>query len=104
MNHRTEDLTLWRMTGQDVYNKTTFASPVLIEARYQEKDEVIVDSTGRDVVSSTQIFTETELKVGDYVVLGISADLTPTDDARQLVRVNQLRFVTNNADVYKGML
>lgn len=98
-------MTLWRMSGRDVYSKATYAAPVSFSGRYQEKDEVIVDSTGREVVSNTQIFTdELELKPGDWIVLGTSVAASPTDDARQLVRVNQLRFVTQNADVYKGML
>ncbi|QDP62309.1 MAG: hypothetical protein Unbinned8472contig1000_9 [Prokaryotic dsDNA virus sp.] len=104
MNHRNEAITLWRQAGQDVFNKATYDSPVTFQGRYQESENVYMDEMGRELVSNTAIFVELELKVGDWVALGTHADTSPVATARQIKRVNQLRFVSQSADVYKGLL
>lgn len=105
MDHRTEAMTLWRITGQDMFNKATYSAPTPFNARYQDKEEVVVTTDGRQITSSTQIFTEDlALKIGDWVVLGTSVDAAPPVGARQIEMVSHKRFVTQNANVYKGIL
>lgn len=105
LDNRNVTVTLWRFLGQDAFNNPTYQPPVQIQCRYLDTESVFVDNNGREVTSRTAIVTEDlALQIGDWIVLGTSAEASPTEDARQLVMVSHRRFVSNNADVYKGML
>jgi hypothetical protein len=60
---------------------------------------------GREITSTTQIFTEDmKLQIGDWVLLGTHIDAAPPAAALELVMTSHYRFVSNSANVYKGVV
>jgi hypothetical protein len=76
INHYKQIATLWATTP-DGFGGYTFAAPVQVNCRWEEKTELVPTST--DVVSRAIVYmgTETAVKAGDYLILGISEVQSP---------------------------
>ena len=73
----TQTLTYWQQTGVNGYNEPTFAAPVQRICRWEDKVEKIQDDEGHDYVARSRIFLADDVAMGDYLMLGTSADLNP---------------------------
>lgn len=57
----------------------SFAEPVEIAVRWEERGELYIDAAGQEKRSSAVIFSSEEVKVGDYLYLGTLGDLSSAD-------------------------
>lgn len=68
MPHRA---TWWALSAGDGYGGDAFASPVVIDCRWEENKEVFTSQIDRrEMVSQALIITDQLLGVGDYLCLG----------------------------------
>lgn len=75
----TQECTLWVSTGTDGYNQPSFAAPVQIICRWEEKTEKIQGDDGVEVLSRARVFLAQDVALGDYLVLGTSAGADPRE-------------------------
>lgn len=94
-----ESCTYWAKTGTDQYNKPTFVSPIVINCRWEDVAEQVIDKHGAEIISKSRIFAAVELSAEGYLAHGdhsMSADpltLTGAHEIRQAKRVPDLRAV-----------
>ncbi len=72
-----EDVTHWTMTGTDGYGGFTFAAPIKVKGRWEDKAELFINEDNEQVVSAAVVFLGDDIAVGDYLGQG---DLTETAD------------------------
>ena len=71
----------WDRSGKNKFNKPTFAAPVEKICRWEDKEELFIDTDGMEVKSQGVIYTAHDMASGDYVYLGELADLSSSDEA-----------------------
>lgn len=72
-----QDLTYWAPLGKNEYNQTTFAAPVTVKCRWEDRAVLFRNSEGQEVISSAVIYPISPLELKGYVKKGIHADLNP---------------------------
>ena len=73
--------TVWTASGSDLYGNPTYAAPVKIKVRWEERTERTLDSTGNDILSQAFVFMSQKYDTGTYLYLGVSTDATPPNGA-----------------------
>lgn len=91
--------TYWAKSGSDQYNKPTFVSPVVMNCRWEDVSEKVIDKYGSEIVSKSKVFTAVELSAEGYLALGSHAlvvdplALEGAYEIRQSKRLPDLRAV-----------
>lgn len=75
----TQDVTHWTLTGSDTYGGFTYSSPVRLDGRWEEKQELFIDENMEQVLSNAIAYLNTDIAPGDYLALGDHAT-TPIAD------------------------
>ena len=83
-----EDVTFWANEGSNGVGGFTFAAPVILKGRWEDKTELIRDATGREVVSASRVFLKDDVEMEDYLARG---DLTTTTDPTTLAAAFRVR-------------
>lgn len=65
----------WGSPAASGYGGYAYDSPVDIDVRWEEKQELFVNDQGQQELSHSIIYTKHDLDVGGYVYLGEEADL-----------------------------
>jgi len=65
----------WGIPISDGYGGYTFADPVEIDCRWEDTNEVIRNSQGKEVVSKSKVFVGQDVDIGGYLFLGEIDDL-----------------------------
>jgi hypothetical protein len=61
-------VTWWRVTGPDGFGGDSFATPVLIDARWEDRQETFYGALDRrELVSKAVVFVDRDMSVGDYL-------------------------------------
>lgn len=81
--------TYWGAPTSDGYGGFTFASPVSIMVRWDEKIEVFTDKQGKEYRSKAVVMTPDNIAEGGYLMLGISTSTAP----RTLANAFEIRRV-----------
>lgn len=69
--------TYWAVASRNAYNEATFAAPVQIRCRWEDKVVLFRDAAGRERVSNAVVYPEIPLALEGYLFLGTSASTTP---------------------------
>jgi hypothetical protein len=72
-----QTLTYWELTGVDGYNQPQFAAPVSRTCRWEERTTRIQNTEGQEVLARARIFLAEDMKLGDYIALGVVAGADP---------------------------
>jgi hypothetical protein len=90
-----QTLTYWAPTGEDAFGGKTFATPVSIKGRAEDRYENIYDTYGRQVLSKARFFTATQIQPLGYIYFGSSV----TADPRKQIGAEEIRIVTTTPDI-----
>lgn len=64
-------LTWWRVTGNDGFGGDSFASPVLIDGRWEDRQETFYGALDRrELISKAVVFVDRDMSVGDFLCRG----------------------------------
>ncbi len=72
--HLNQDVTHWPVTGTNGYGGFTFAVPVLLQGRWEEKQELFINQDAEEVLSQAICYLDTDISPGDFVALGNQID------------------------------
>jgi len=99
-------LTYWPPDGVDAFGGRTFGAPQEITGRWQTKRDLFRDPDGRELVSSTVVYTDQEVEVRGYLYLGTSAASDPTtvDGAREIRNVGLSPSLDATQTLHKAWL
>lgn len=91
MKNRTRGLkqlaTYWAATTNDGFGGTSFAAPVPVLVRWQDKAELFQDAEGQEVTSSAVVYVAEPLALEGYLFLGESV----VADPRSVVGAKKIR-------------
>ncbi len=74
----TQDITYWAKTDvPDGFGSFIYTVPIVIKGRWEDKTDMIQNSEGREVRSSARVFISIDMKVDDYLFLGITTEADP---------------------------
>ena len=83
-----QDITHWPTLTKDGLGGFTFAAPVLLKGRWEDKQELFRDKNGEEVLSEAWVYLETDIVIGDYIA---ENDQTGTPDPTTLQDAHQVR-------------
>lgn len=82
-----QEITHWVVTP-DVYGGYSFAAPVKINGRWEERAELFRTIQGDEEISKAIVYVDTDVALSDYLALG---DFTATSDPTTLDTTHQVR-------------
>lgn len=65
-----QEVTYWAPGGEDRFGAQTFSAPVVIQARWEDRNEEVKTIGGDDIVTQAVVFVDQDLYVGGYLALG----------------------------------
>lgn len=98
--------TYWGSPTPDGLGGYTYAAPVSLSVRWTDRQEVIQNSRGEEVVSRSKVFTSIDVESEGYLYLGTSSATDPTtvDDAFKIQRFDKIPDLTANEFLRKAFL
>ena len=86
-----QTVTYWGTPAPDGFGGLTFAAPVQMSGRWEERTELFVDASGREARSQAVVYAAQDVGVGGYLALGAFADPSPTavSGAREIRAVHK---------------
>jgi len=100
-------VTYWEPTGKDEYSRRTYATPVAIKGRWQNREEVFYDSNGAEKRSTTTVLLAQSvvrhgwLAKGDHT--GVS-DPTSVSGAAEIQAVRETDSISLRYTTFKALL
>ena len=77
----TQTAVYWGTPAPDGYGGFTFADPVEIACRWQDKIETIKNDKGEEVISNATVFVLQDVSQNGYLFLGELTDLSSAEEA-----------------------
>jgi len=92
----TDDITYWGAPTPDGEGGETFAAPVPLKGRWEDRNDEFTTPTGESAVSRATVFLQQDVVVGGYLMLGTSAAPIPANEAnaqeiRAFIKVPAIR-------------
>ncbi len=76
-----QNVTYWSRGAPDGFGGFAFSSPVTIKGRWEQRTDLFKDPQGNEQRSSARVYVDTDVELGGYIFLGISAATNPTAEA-----------------------
>lgn len=98
--------TYWAPGAPDVFGNVSFAVPVTIKCRWQDKADLFRDANGNQVVSSSVVYPDQAVEVQGYLYLGSSALADPRNEkgAKEIRQVGSSPNLRNTQTLNKAWL
>ena len=72
-----QKITYWQKTAVDGFNDETFAAPVTINARWEDRATTVLSADGVEVLSRSRVYLAQDISTGDFLMNGISTITDP---------------------------
>lgn len=100
-----QDITYWKPTTADVFGKKSFEMPKLFKGRWEDRNEMVFDKTGQEVMCKTRIFVCEDVDLDGYIFLGECYEPDPlvtqgAFEIRQIAKMPDLRNMRTLTTVY----
>ena len=66
----------WSFKSKDGYGKSTFNTAISVDVRWQDVNKVFINQEGKQEVSQSIVYAETEFHLHDYLFLGLLSGVT----------------------------
>ena len=98
--------TYWSKGAQDGFGNTAFGVPTGIYCRWQDTSEMFRDAAGREIASNAVVYVASEVVLGGYLYLGLSAEASPRSLALayEIRKVDRTRNLRANQELWKVWL
>ena len=98
--------TYWAATGIDKYGSTTFAAPVEIKVRWEDKQMLVTDARGQQRRTNSEIWVDQDLTNNGFLLLGTSteADPTPLTSAFEIIKFDSIPGLGGSEFVRKAVV
>jgi len=73
-----QDATYWASPVPNGFGGHTFAAPVQIKVRWEDKTEEFLTALGEPVFSQSVLYIDQDIDIGGYMFLGTSLTADPT--------------------------
>ena len=70
--------TYWAPSTPDGFGSRSYSAPVAVNCRWTQKQELFVDSAGKEVLSQAVVWCDTDVALEGYLYLGTSTETDPS--------------------------
>ncbi len=91
----TQTATHWGVAGRDKFDQIIFDAPVEVLVRWEQKQELFMDSQGKQVLSNAIVYPLEELPIEGYLALGSFATLDPKTLTNIAFEIKMQSIITN---------
>jgi hypothetical protein len=78
-NHK-QTVVYWALDAKDKWGNRTFVAPVELAARWEDRQDLFIDASGRESVSKAFIFLGQDVDLGGFLFLGELSDIDSSVD------------------------
>jgi len=96
-----QDVVYWGAPTNDGYGGSSYAAPVEIKARWEQRSESFTDPTGEEKQSTAVVYVDRVVALGGLLYLGTLADLSSAEESDPLAledahEIKMVRFIPNH--------
>jgi hypothetical protein len=89
----------------DYAGDTSYDPPVVINCRWNDMEQLIIDSEGRERVSKAMIHPEVEVPVESYIAFGdqsatVNPDTLDTSEVYEIIKIDNSKGVKQDSEMY----
>lgn len=90
-NKLNQQLTYWEPTGEtDIFGNPSWLPPEVLPCRWQDKQQMIRDKTGNQVVSESEVWVMAEINPQGRLFRGVSEELIPPSGSYEPRKIGEL--------------
>lgn len=78
-------------SAKDRYGRLTYSSPVTLKVRWEDRNELFLDTDGNERRSVSRVYTRYGVEEGGYLYLGTSTQSDPTNQSGAL-QIRAIRY------------
>lgn len=93
----TDTITLWTQGGLDNFGMPGSWTSSEIEGRWEEKQSLVKDANGEQVVSSAKVFLKQDVSEGDYLFHGSDASSAPPNTSSKVIAFAKTPSIGNDS-------
>ncbi len=97
-NHK-QTIVYWGTAAKDKWGDKTFAAPVEIVGRWEDKKELFRDIAGREVVSRSIVYLGQDVVEGEYLYLGTLASIASAANPESVSNAFEIRSFTKSPNI-----
>lgn len=101
---RTEKATYWAPATANGYGGTSFATPVTLLVRWQDKRERLITPEGKEFISNAEVYCDQDLSRNGWLFRGVSTDASPPSGAYRIEMFNRSQNPSGTIVVQKAIL
>jgi len=101
---RTEKATYWAPSSANGFGGTSFAAPVPLFVRWQDKRERLTTEDGKDFVSNAVIYCDAELSKNGWLLRGDSTEAQPPGEGYKIEMTHRSQNPSGTIVVHKVVL
>lgn len=77
-----QTVTYWAPAGRDNFGDPSFADPVEINGRFEERTEKFFDADGSELLARSVVYLDQDVEIGGFLMLGLATSSTsdPRDE------------------------
>jgi hypothetical protein len=105
--HLNQELTHWAVSGSDGFGGFTYAAPIVLEGRWEDKNELFISFDQEQVVSRAIVYLDADIDDGDFLALDdqtATADPGTLDTAFRVRMTGSVVDLRNTQTLYKAWL
>lgn len=87
----------WAPSGHDGF-APTYATAVEIKVRWTDKTQIVVDSTGKEVVSKAEVLVTSDLQIGGLLWLGSLTGMPSGTRGMEIMSISKIPMVKSNKE------
>ncbi len=92
-NHN-QKIVYWGTPTKDKWGGRTFATPVELDGRWEDRQELFIDSTGRESMSKAFVWLGQDITVEGYLYLGTLASISSAASPKTVDGAYEVRGFT----------
>ena len=98
---RPQTAVYWTPSTLDGFGNVTFATPVEIAVRWENKVELFIDNQGKEQKSAAVVYPVSEVKLEGYLYLGTLDDLSPAEESnpKSVTTAKEIRGVSASINI-----
>ncbi len=104
--HLNQKATHWALTGADASGDSSYATPVTIDCRWEERNVVFTNAEGEEAAAAGVVFTKVDVDPGDMLFLGSSSTVDPAsvEGTRRVEGVSKIPQLTGSEFEHRAFL
>lgn len=104
MNKFIHKISWWAKDGFDQFGNPGWSAPVVIDARWEDRNTFFADEAGKQATSNAVVIVDRKVEIGDFLYFGENTNPTPVDGAKEVRSSQAIYNVQGDKVDYQAIL